>query len=156
MLLTVVLALLILTGIVLIIVSGNFMTWLVEMGYLARSAALILDYGRVFTLLIIVLMSISLMFYVGPTKQKEWRFLSPGALLATSLVILTSFGFSFYIENFSQYNKLYGSIGTLMVIMLWIYLNAIGLVIGFELNASLANARKSNQKQLELNINDNS
>ena len=152
LLLTIVLSTLLMTGIVMIIMSGSFMEWIVQSGYLEASSARILEYGRGFILLLIVFTSISLLFYVGPTKKKEWRFVSPGSILATSLIIIISFGFSFYIENFSQYNKLYGSIGTLMVIMLWIYLGAIGLVIGFELNASVANAKKSNKEQLELNI----
>jgi len=54
---------------------------------------------------------------------------------------LTSLGFSYYIDNFSQYNKIYGSIGTLMIILLWMYLNAIILLTGFELNASINNAK---------------
>jgi membrane protein len=56
--------------------------------------------------------------------------------------VVSSWGFSFYVANFNQYNKLYGSIGTLMVILLWIYLNALVLIIGFELNASIAGLKR--------------
>lgn len=58
-----------------------------------------------------------------------------------SFTVLSSYGFNFYIENFSRYNVLYGSIGTLMLIMLWLYLNSLVLLIGFELNASIYTAR---------------
>ena len=61
-------------------------------------------------------------------------------------IILTSVVFSYYIDNFSQYNKIYGSIGTLIIILLWIYFNAIILLIGFELNASIINAKKNLNK----------
>jgi membrane protein len=89
-----------------------------------------------------VLFAISLLFYYGPMRSAPWRFISPGALLATVLVWLTSYLFGIYVTDFSRYNQLYGSIGTLIIIQLWIYVNAIGLIIGFELNASMARAKK--------------
>jgi membrane protein len=92
-------------------------------------------------LLGLVLFAISLLFYYGPMRAAPWRFISPGALLATVLVWLTSYLFGIYVTDFSRYNQLYGSIGTLMIIQLWIYVNAIGLIIGFELNASMARAK---------------
>ena len=96
---------------------------------------------RWIVLLGLVLLSISLLFYFGPMRSAPWRFVSPGALLATLLVWLTSYLFGIYVTDFSQYNQLYGSIGTLMIIQLWLYVNAIGLIIGFELNASMAEAK---------------
>ena len=96
---------------------------------------------RWIVLLGLVLLSISLLFYFGPMRSAPWRFVSPGALLATLLVWLTSYLFGIYVTDFSQYNPLYGSIGTLMIIQLWLYVNAIGLIIGFELNASMAEAK---------------
>ncbi|MFM6998001.1 MAG: YihY/virulence factor BrkB family protein [Bacteroidota bacterium] len=97
--------------------------------------------SRWVVLLGLVLLSISLLFYFGPMRRAPWRFVSPGALLATLLVWLTSYLFGIYVTDFSRYNQLYGSIGTLMIIQLWIYVNAIGLIIGFELNASMPEAK---------------
>lgn len=97
--------------------------------------------SRWVVLLGLVLLSISMLFYFGPMRRAPWRFVSPGALLATLLVWLTSYLFGIYVTDFSRYNQLYGSIGTLMIIQLWIYVNAIGLIIGFELNASMAEAK---------------
>jgi membrane protein len=65
---------------------------------------------------------------------------SAGSTLATVLTIVISIGFAYFVNNFGSYNKLYGSIGSLLVIMLWIYFNALVLLIGFELNASIDNA----------------
>ena len=62
---------------------------------------------------------------------------NPGSILATSLAILTSVGFTYYTNHFSSYNKVYGSIGTLIVVMIYLYLNSLILLIGFELNASV-------------------
>ena len=87
--------------------------------------------------LILLFLGISFLFWLGPKTQDRWRFITPGAILATLLLVLTSLGFSYYVENFAQYNKLYGSIGTLVVIMLWVYFNSLMLLIGFELNASI-------------------
>lgn len=86
---------------------------------------------------------ISFMYYLAPARRERYRFISAGSTLATMLFILTSMGFNYYISNFSQYNKLYGSIGTLIIILMWIYFNAIVLLIGFELNVSIQNARRT-------------
>jgi membrane protein len=93
--------------------------------------------------LALLFFAISLLYYMAPAKRRHFRFISAGSTLATLLVILTTFGFNFYVDNFSRYNVLYGSIGTLMVVLLWIYFNAISLLIGFELNASIYNAKLS-------------
>ena len=81
------------------------------------------------------------------TVPEDFRFISPGSIVATFLFIVTSLGFSAYVNNFGQYNKLYGSIGTLMVILLWLYLNSIALLIGFELNVSIKSATMENHKE---------
>lgn len=104
--------------------------------------------ARWVVLLGLVLFAISLLFYYGPMRSAPWRFISPGALLATVLVWLTSYLFGIYVTDFSRYNQFYGSIGTLMIIQLWIYVNAIGLIIGFELNASMARAKTDAQTHL--------
>ena len=101
--------------------------------------------ARWMVLLGLVLFAISLLFYYGPMRSAPWRFISPGALLATVLVWLTSYLFGIYVTDFSRYNQFYGSIGTLMIIQLWIYVNAIGLIIGFELNASMARAKNRDE-----------
>lgn len=149
--LTIILALLLLLGILVVILSEDFVEYLIGITTMDFD---FLDYSKIYSisrslvLVAIVLISISLIFYIGPTKRKVWRFISPGSILATTLIIISSLGFEYYIANFSQYNKLYGSIGTLMVIMLWIYINAIGLILGFELNASTESAKQSNQEEL--------
>ena len=88
-------------------------------------------------IILLMLLAISFLYWLAPAKRSDFRFISPGSILATGLFILTSLGFSAYVNNFGQYNKLYGSIGTLMVILLWLYLNSIALLIGFELNMSI-------------------
>ena len=71
------------------------------------------------------------------------RFFSPGAFMSCALLVLTTFLFGLYIEYFSSYNKLYGSIGALLILMLYIWLNAIILLLGFDLNAVINKFNKN-------------
>lgn len=91
----------------------------------------------------IYFITVSTLYKFGPASTKKWKFFSPGATLATILAILTLSAFAFYINKFGAYNKLYGSIGTLIVIMIWLYLNSLILLVGFELNASIALSKQS-------------
>jgi membrane protein len=92
----------------------------------------------------LLLLAISFLYWLAPIKKSDFRFISPGSIFATLLFMLTSLGFSTYVNHFGQYNKLYGSIGTLIVIMIWLYLNSIALLIGFELNVSIKAASAEN------------
>jgi membrane protein len=80
----------------------------------------------------------STIYRYGSSTRRPISFFNPGALLATILSIVTSWVFSFYVDNFGNYNQLYGSLGTLIVLMLWLQLNCMILLIGFELNAGIA------------------
>lgn len=80
----------------------------------------------------------SIIYRYGAATQRRLPFFNPGALLATGLSILVSWGFSFYVDNFGSYNKVYGSIGALIAFMIWLQLNCAILLIGFELNAGIA------------------
>lgn len=93
-------------------------------------------------ILALLLFAVSIIYFFAPVKKKHYRLISPGALCATFLIILTTLGFNFYVENFSSYNAFYGSLGTLMIMLMWIYINAISLLIGFELDASIRTAGK--------------
>ncbi|HBS85228.1 MAG: hypothetical protein A2W91_04685 [Bacteroidetes bacterium GWF2_38_335] len=86
--------------------------------------------------------AISFLYYYAPAKKMKWKLITAGGSIATLLCIIISLLFSFYVNNFGQYNKLYGSLGTIIVLMMWIYMNAMVLLIGFELNASIENARR--------------
>ncbi len=81
---------------------------------------------------------IAVIYQYAPAFRKRPGFLSPGSLLATIMFIITSLGFAYYVNNFGNYNKIYGSIGAVIVLMVWLELNCFILLIGFELNASIA------------------
>jgi membrane protein len=96
----------------------------------------------------LLFLAISFLYWLAPAKRSDFRFFSPGSIVATVLFVLTSLGFSAYVNAYGQYNKLYGGVGTMMVILVWLYLNSIALLIGFELNVSIkaANAELENLK----------
>jgi membrane protein len=94
-------------------------------------------------IILVYFVTISLLYRYGPANSKKWKFFSAGSWLSTILAVLTSIGFTYYINNFGTYNKLYGSIGTLLVMMIWLYLNSFILLLGFELNASLDLSKRS-------------
>lgn len=139
--LTITLALLIILGISLITISKSFLDQFIQDSWMGLSVSTLLIWLRNIILLIVILLAISMLFYFGPMRSAPWRFISPGSLLATVLIILSSTLFGTYITHFATYNQFYGSIGTLIIVQLWIYVNAIGLIIGFEFNASLAEAK---------------
>lgn len=88
----------------------------------------------------VLLLAISFIYYLAPARRRDFRFLSAGSMLATVLVVITTLGFNYYVDNFSRYNVLYGSLGTLMIVLIWIYVNSISVITGFELNISIRNA----------------
>ncbi|MBK0378688.1 YihY/virulence factor BrkB family protein [Mucilaginibacter segetis] len=93
--------------------------------------------SRWLIILIIFFITVAILYRYGPSHKQKWKLINPGSILATFLAILTSIGFTYYTNNFASYNKVYGSIGTLIVVMIWLYLNSLILLIGFELNASV-------------------
>jgi membrane protein len=130
-------------------IAGNFvMGWLVDENILTNGFTIVvLQVIRWILIVGLFLFINSFLYYLAPAKKKEFRFISPGSLLSTVLLIITTFGFNFYIENFGRYNALYGSIGTLLVFMLWIYFNSNIILIGFELNASIRSAKVVKSKK---------
>ena len=92
---------------------------------------------------VLYFITVSVLYRYGPAHAKKWKFFSAGSMLATILAFITMWGFSYYINNFGSYNKIYGSIGTLIVIMIWLYLNSLILLVGFELNASVDLSKRS-------------
>lgn len=146
--LEIILSVLVTLAIALITSGQSMINYLASNGILKGSFTIImLSIGKWFVILFLFFMAISFLYYLAPAKKTKWRFVSAGGTLATALSILTFVGFSYYINQFGQYNKLYGSIGTLLVIMLLMYLLSLILLIGFELNASINEAVKhSNRK----------
>lgn len=150
LLLLAILTLLMVSAIGLIVFSETFTMKLVHGGFLETNASIyLLKFGKIVVLLLLFFMGISSIYYYGNINSTKFRFISAGSTLATLLSILLSSGFAYYVNNFASYNKVYGSIGTLMVIMLWLYFNSLVLLIGFELNASISHAKEKKINNLK-------
>jgi membrane protein len=136
-------------SIALITVSKSVMDFFVAQGLLHLNLTYyVLLGGKWLIICALYYFCYAFLFYYAPARKTKFRFFSAGVTLTTILSIATSVGFSYYINNFGKYNTLYGSIGTLIVVMLSIYFNSLMLIIGFELNTSIWIARKRN-KQLQ-------
>jgi len=131
-------------SVALITVSQHSLAFLVAEQYIRSDSDVI--YFMVIgvkwlVILFLFFFAFAFLFYYAPARKMKFRFISAGGTLATALSIVISVGFSFYINNFGKYNTLYGSIGTLIVVMLWFYFMALILLIGFELNVSIWSAQ---------------
>lgn len=98
--------------------------------------------GKWIVSLAMLFFAFSFLYFLAPAAESRFRFISAGSTLSTVLTILASIGFNYYVNSFSKYNTLYGSIGTLIIIMVWIFFNAMIVLIGFELNVSIVNAKR--------------
>jgi membrane protein len=136
-----------LTLLVLFIVIGSVMilvtqaellrTFLKWMHITNRSGKWVFRTLRWVVIIPLFYFAIACIYKYGPAVKKRWRLFSPGTLLATFLTILTTVLFSYWVNRFGSYNKVYGSIGTIMILMLLIYFNSMVLLIGYELNVSI-------------------
>ena len=99
--------------------------------------------AQLFFFVIMAYVSVALLYYFGTIEGRKARFFSAGALMTTLLFITTTYLFGLYIDNFATYNQLYGSIGALLLFLLYIWLNSNILLLGFELNATLTRLKNS-------------
>jgi membrane protein len=97
----------------------------------------ILQWPLVFAL---VATAIALVYYFAPDAEQDWVWITPGSVLATVLWVVISLGFKVYLARFGSYNETYGTIGGVMVLLLWFYLSGIALLVGAELNAEIEHA----------------
>ncbi len=135
---------------VIFVILGNtilyFVFQFVKVDLLTRMAFFAL---RWVVVLLLFYTLFSTIYRYGSSTRRKIPFINSGAVLATFLSILTSWGFSFYVDNFGNYNALYGSIGALIVLMIWIQLNCMILLIGFELNAGIVVLRDQRREKQE-------
>jgi membrane protein len=141
--LTVILYLIIIVSIGFLFLRGPVLHWLGIENKLIRT---IIFNTRWIIILLIFFYTISFIYRHAPSVQKKWKLISPGSLLATFMMIAFTMLFSYWVVNFGNYNKLYGSIGTILILMLLIFFNSLVLLIGFELNVSIKSLQKLGDK----------
>jgi membrane protein len=101
-----------------------------------------------------LIVAMSLLYHFGNPRSKRFKLITPGSLLFAGLFIVGTMLFNFYISNISTYNLLYGSIGGLIIFVIWIYFNCILILIGYELNKSITKASTFKFPDMMLQIED--
>ena len=110
----------------------------------------LIQMGRYIFVIIMILITTSILFKFGTKQEKKRSFISIGSVFTTILIIITSYFFGIWVVRFSKYNELYGSIGTLLIVMFFIWINSMILLLGFELNATIHKLRnQSNQNDVK-------
>ena len=141
--LTIILILLVFASLLVLIGQDQLTTLLREVFDIKRKT--IVPYWNSVRWSVIILLLFfgnAFIYKYAPLIKEKWSLMSPGALLSTLLMLLTTLGFSYWVNHFSSYNKIYGSIGTVLVVMTLVYINALILLIGFELNVSIEVLKK--------------
>lgn len=138
--LTLTLAFALILAIVVLIIGGVVSDYLLRFGILNNVVIInLLAIGRYLLVFAVFVGTVSVIYRFGPDVNMKWAFVTPGSILASVLIVLTTLGFSYYVSNFGSYNKVYGSIGTLIALMIWINLISLLLILGFEMNVALYN-----------------
>ena len=135
--LTLILFLFMIASLALLIMQGAVLSWIVQ----SKLLRVIIINVRWIIIILLFLASISFIYRHAPFIHKRWKLINPGSVLATTLMLFFIILFSYWVNHFSNYNKLYGSIGTLLLLMLLVYFNSLVLLIGFELNVSISSLK---------------
>ena len=104
----------------------------------------LIEWSRYGFILLMILITTSILYKFGAKETSSISFISYGAVFTTILIILSSYIFGIYVTKFAKYNELYGSIGTLLVLMFYIWINCMVLLLGFELNATISKLKRKN------------
>jgi membrane protein len=136
--LTVVLGILFLGSLATIILGKKVLMQLVALAGIGEDNYRFFNIIRWLSVFIFYYFCIAIIYSIGPAYKNKEKLFSPGAMLATILSLLSSLGFAAYVENFANYNEIYGSIGALILILLWLQINSFIILLGYELNASIA------------------
>lgn len=133
-------------SILLSTIGAFFTTWLSSTNYYFYDFFYYTYFSSILILFIIFYLVITSIYYFAPVIHNKWKFFSSGSTIASIGCVLITLLFSFYLNNFSTYNKIFGSIGVLIAFMSWVYLISSMLLIGFEWNTSIDIALKKNKK----------
>lgn len=136
--LTILLGMLLMSSLVGIMVGKSFLAEWFAGSNLELKENKIFGYIRWVLVFVFYYFGIGIIYRFGPAMKQKLRIFSTGATLATILSVISSIAFSLYVENFFRYNTIYGSIGALILILVWLQINSFIILIGYELNASIA------------------
>lgn len=144
---TLVLVMLFILCLALLITQQSVLEWL---GITNEFVAGLLGKARWLLILALVFFIISFIYRHAPSVDEKWKIITPGSVMATAMVVVGTLGFSWWVSQFGTYNKLYGSISAIIVILVMIFLNSLILLFGFELNASIYSLTKTKEDKENL------
>ncbi len=131
------------------IVDEHILNFLVEYNFMKQGwLYYFILVANWFIMILMILFMVSFLFYYAPTGKRKFQLITAGSSISTFVIVLVMVLFNMYINNFSKYNILYGSIGTLLIILLWIYINSFILLLGFEINASIDSSKSISANHL--------
>jgi len=147
---TILMSIQLIVAMALIVVGEQYIKELLfTIGIQNKFVVSIILFLKFLALIFIFLNTIALIYYYGPSVKERYKFYSPGATFATLLMLLLSYILKWYFAYFHNFNKLYGSLGIVLVVMLWVYFNAFVLLFGYELNNSIALNKKLKASPIE-------
>ncbi|MBX9782286.1 MAG: YihY/virulence factor BrkB family protein [Chitinophagaceae bacterium] len=148
--LTLMIMLLFIASMIILMTQGALFKWFLNLLHIKNDfIKLLIKSLRWVVIIALFFYSIAFIYRHAPNVEKKWKLVSPGSILACTLLILFTFVFSFWINNYATYNKVYGPIGTIMIIMILIYVNSLVVLIGFELNVSIKSLKTESDKRLK-------
>lgn len=122
-------------------VLGRYLVEVIPFEWAIMTVWNFIRYGIIIFMMIVIFAAL---YRYTPCKRLSWREVFPGAIVTTLGWIVTSYGFAFYINNFSNYSQLYGSLGAVFVLMTWLYISSMIFILGVEVNAVMVNNKKLN------------
>ncbi len=149
LLLTFIVLILIISAFALVVFGGMIQTWLASV--FGKSDLLLFFFALLRWVIIVcfLLLGFAVLFYFGPNVEQRFKFITPGSLLGVIVLALASLAFRYYVSNFGNYNATYGSIGAVIVLMLWLYITGLVFLVGSEVNVVLEDYHPAGKKMGE-------
>ena len=146
--LTAIIILLLIATILIMITQTVILKWITEqLNIQDKWVDLLFNLAHFIITFLLIFIAIGLIYRFAPHVQKKWKIRSPGAILATILIISFTYLFSYWVNNIASYNKVYGSLGSILILMFLVFVNSLVLLIGFELNVSINSLKRISEKR---------
>lgn len=151
--LTLLIVILVFATLVIMLTQTIVMNWVTDLlNVKAKMTNFLIQSFQVMLIFMVIFLAIGLIYRYAPNIQKKWKIRTPGAILATLLIMLFTYVFSYWVNNIASYNKIYGSIGSIMILMLLVFVNSLVLLIGFELNVSINSLKSIAERRMHKKI----
>ena len=149
--LTAIIILLLLATILIMLTQTVLLKWVTDqLNIEDQWSDLLFNIGHFAVTFLLIFLAIGLIYKYAPHVQKKWKIRSPGAILATVLIMAFTYLFSYWVNNIASYNKVYGSLGSILILMFLVFVNSLVLLIGFELNVSINSLKRLSEKRNQI------